>query len=386
MASIERRPRSDGTIAYRVIWRDPDTSAKDSLTFDDEAEAERAKKFLNANGQRLSDAARALGKVRGNAPTITEILTGYVDHLTGIQERTRDDYRSYLTNHIDPFIGHIPIDHENLDGIAKEWVNEREDAGMGGKTMRNVHAFLSAGIGSAVPKHRPDNPFYGMRLPEYMPDEIVYLTQREFALLLAKVPPFYRLAVKFLVSTGVRWGEFVVLRVRDLELFGEIPAIRVTKALKRQRNGSYVGTTKTGRNGRRTVSIPELLVPELEEMTVGRDLDAPLFPGPRGARLRENNFRDRIWAPSIAAANAEYDQDQVFVPRAQRLNKSPRIHDLRHTHASWQIAAGVDMATVSRRLGHESIKTTVDIYGHLDPTQLSRSADAANAALLAIQG
>ncbi|MGW4485130.1 site-specific integrase [Amycolatopsis sp. NPDC004368] len=379
MASIERRPRRDDTVGFRVVWRDPDTKKKDHLTFEDEADAKLAMKLLNANGQRLTEAVQTMQSIRSTAPTITEILTEYIDHLTGVEERTRTDYRGYVANHIDPFIGAVHIDAENLDKVAKQWVNDRWDdgEGMGGKTLRNVHAFLSAGIGSAIPKYRPDNPFHGMRLPE----EMVFLAKHEFPLLLAQVPPYYQTAVKFLVSTGLRWGEFVALNIRDVELFGDIPAIRVTKAIKRGRSGHYVGTTKTSR-GRRTVSIAASLVPELEEITAGRDPTRRCSPG-RGARLRENNFRDRVWAPAVTAANAEYDVHGVFVPQARRLNKRPRIHDLRHTHASWLIAAGVDLPTVSRRLGYESIKTTVDIYGHLDPSQLERAAKAADAALLA---
>jgi integrase len=131
------------------------------------------------------------------------------------------------------------------------------------------------------------------------------------------------------------------------------------------------------------VSLPESMVPELASLTFGKAADEALFVGPKGARLRENNFRDRVWKRAITAANADRDEEDHFVPRELRLNKQPRIHDLRHTHASWLISAGVDLPTVQRRLGHESITTTVDRYGHLDPDQLKRASDATNAALLA---
>ena len=51
----------------------------------------------------------------------------------------------------------------------------------------------------------------------------------------------------------------------------------------------------------------------------------------------------------------------------QALAVSPRIHDLRHTAASWMIAAGLDLMSVQYALGHESITTTADRYGHLLP-------------------
>ncbi|MFH8747490.1 tyrosine-type recombinase/integrase [Streptomyces rimosus] len=47
------------------------------------------------------------------------------------------------------------------------------------------------------------------------------------------------------------------------------------------------------------------------------------------------------------------------------LTKRPRIHDLRHTHAPWLIADKVRLPVIQGRLGHESITTTVDRYGHL---------------------
>jgi integrase len=47
------------------------------------------------------------------------------------------------------------------------------------------------------------------------------------------------------------------------------------------------------------------------------------------------------------------------------LERRPTPHDLRHSHASWLIAAGVDIKSVSIRLGHSSSVITLDIYGHL---------------------
>ncbi len=66
---------------------------------------------------------------------------------------------------------------------------------------------------------------------------------------------------------------------------------------------------------------------------------------------------------------------------APRLTKRPRVHDLRHTHASWMIAAGADLFVLQRRLGHESITTTTETCAHLMPDQQRAAADAAGRAL-----
>ena len=68
----------------------------------------------------------------------------------------------------------------------------------------------------------------------------------------------------------------------------------------------------------------------------------------------------------------------------------PRIHDLRHSHASWLIENGMNMLAVSRSLGHHTITVTADIYGHLSPDIQRAAADAAELVFspspLAIEG
>ncbi|WP_269442739.1 tyrosine-type recombinase/integrase [Jatrophihabitans cynanchi] len=94
---------------------------------------------------------------------------------------------------------------------------------------------------------------------------------------------------------------------------------------------------------------------------------------PRQPRVRDSDghvpgqwFRQRVWTPACAAANLE--------PR-------PRLHDLRHSHASWLLAGGADLQVVKERLGHASIATTGK-YLHTLPT----ADETALAALERIQG
>ena len=69
------------------------------------------------------------------------------------------------------------------------------------------------------------------------------------------------------------------------------------------------------------------------------------------------------------------------LPKGRALDVRPRIHDLRHTAASWMIAAGLDLVTVQYMLGHESVTTTADLYGHLLPERRKAAADAMSAML-----
>ena len=77
--------------------------------------------------------------------------------------------------------------------------------------------------------------------------------------------------------------------------------------------------------------------------------------------MRYYGFRPRVWDKAVARAG---------------LDPRPTPHDLRHTCASWMIAAGVPIAVVSRHLGHENIQITVDVYGDVDRASFAAAAAA----------
>lgn len=145
--------------------------------------------------------------------------------------------------------------------------------------------------------------------------------------------------------------------------------LRANKAWKRNDQFShYIGSTKTSRS-RRTVSVGATLAAELAEFTRGEPADQLLFTNRNGGQIRHSTFWESTWARAVNAARNPTGPDGDTDLDAPRLTKHPRIHDLRHTHASWMIAAGCDLVVLQRRLGDESITTTVDRYRHLMPQQ-----------------
>lgn len=429
MASIERRPRSNGTIAYRVVWRDPDTG-KEGLTFDDLGDAENLKKLLDANGQRLTAANEIMAAIKNRVPTVDDVVEAHISNLSGVEHRTKRDYRRIAGHHITPHLGALPItavDKERVrqwvndlaDGTGSEYasltktqlagirtalaggakskaieeqfrvqrrtvtqIREGKDGAIGSKTLHNVHAVLSGAMGFAIEKkYRPDNPCKGIRLPRIRNEEMIFLTVGEFTLLRSKVRPHFQTLIDVLAGTGIRWGEVVALEVGDVDLMAKTPTLRITKAVKRAENGNYVGAPKSLRSTR-TVSLPASLVQALVPLVSMRAKDDLLFTAIRGGRIHYGTFHRKEWAPAVLAAQAEVDADGLPVPRELRLTEKPGLHSLRHSHASWLIAAGCDLPTVQRRLGHESITTTIDKYGHLMPDQLEKAALAADLAFM----
>ena len=163
----------------------------------------------------------------------------------------------------------------------------------------------------------------------------------------------------------MRWGEATALTVGDVELDGPAGYVTVRQAWKKGEAGLYLGSAKT-RRGHRTITIAEPLTTVLREQTDGRPPASLLFTGPNGGRIHSANFRTRTWLPAVAAA---------------ALGKTPGVHALRHSHVAALARAGVPLPVVQRRLGHESITTTIDTYGHLYPDAHTGAAEAAGAGL-----
>lgn len=385
MASIRTVTNSDQSTSYQVIWRDPELrNSRDqpgrqtSLTYSSRDAAEEMRRLLNANGQRLSAAKEVLrrkAKIAGGKPTVMDLLNRHIDNLTGITVRTRHDYRRQAAIHFGANLGPLLVDEVTWEHIAR-WVNAQT---LSPKTVANLHGLLSAAFTTAVVKlrWRTDNPCTGVRLPRVDTDEdaMLFLDYDEVSVLVSEFADHWKPFVKTLVGTGMRWGEATAARVGDVRLNRAQPLIAVARAWQRDEHYRIQLAAPKSRRGRRPVSIGPGLVDILTPVVEGRPDDAWLFVGERGGLVRYKNWWPRVWRPAVERA---MDPDRHG---EARLRRRPRIHDLRHTHASWMLAEGMDVTVLSRRLGHTSIQTTVDRYGHLVDEHLQRAADAADRSL-----
>ena len=160
----------------------------------------------------------------------------------------------------------------------------------------------------------------------------------------------WRPLVEFLVASGARWGEVTALRPIDVDR--ATGTVRITRAWKPIAGGYELGPPKT-RKSIRTMNVPATV---LDKLDYSGDF---LFTTRAGRPVRSNGFHNRVWRPAVARAG---------------LNPRPRVHDLRHTCASWLVAAGTPLPVVQAHLGHESINTTISAYCHIDRQSMSTAA------------
>lgn len=359
MSSIEyRRSKSTGVESWRVRYRH--LGRQRVMTF---ASAEQAKSWravLEAHGPIRAEALLAT-EAPTTQRTVADQVRHHVEHLTGVTDGTRRKYEQVAATHLTGRFESILLEHLSRDDVAR-WVNEQPGSP---KSIRNRHALLSAALESAMRDDLvPKNVAKGVRLPrlDSAGEDKVFLEPGEFEEIAALLDPHWLPLAHFLVGTGARWGEATALRVGDLDV--SAGTVRIHQAWKETTGrGWELGPPKT-RRGRRTAKVRVRAVDLCAPLTVGRGPGEWLFTTKRGGPVRGDWWRTDVWVPAVR----EWDG-----------GKSPRVHDLRHTFASWAIRAGVPLTVLQRQLGHESIQTTSDVYGHLAPTDFDAMGAAMDA-------
>lgn len=377
MASIRERTGPKGTV-YAVLWREH--GAQRSRTFATKTAARRHAERIERLGPSAAD--RILNAEAGHdpekMPTVAEQVTRHINGLSGSGKGTIDGYRTIARQLATTALGSLPLDTATRDDVAA-WVRDQVRGGYAEKTVKNKHALLSAALTRAVDDGLVlRNVAERAKIPRTERREMTFLTPREFAILLDRTTPHYRPLLVWLYGTGMRLGEATALRVSDVHLEFTPPTVTVTRAWKR---GGELGPPKTAA-GRRTIAIPAAAVEAIRPL-LDREPDALLFVNTAGRRILQATLHD-LWQGWIA----DWRIDPTTGARTKRtpaLGKRPRIHDLRHSHAAFMIGQGVNLHDLKKRLGHESIQTTSDTYGHLMPeaqVQAERAASLAFAPTL----
>jgi integrase len=358
--------------------------------FTDEPSAEVFRDAVNANGQMWPP-----GWIKGKGyvdPTYSDEARFRFDayaresikNRTGVEDRYRDAILKELTTYILPTFGNCDVrspEHFSKATVGA-WVNQMVKTPvwrgsthkpMSPKTLKNLHGLLSSILKEAVqeePPLRDRNPCDLTNLPRLDEDGVdddddggehmEFLTPEEVeGIASCCVRPEDRCLIRVKYATGMRWGEISALARRHLVTDNPAkPRVRIVRAWKRSpERGWYTGKPKSKRS-RRTIRVSPGAWADLTAHGVhSLPSSALIFPGPNGGRMIYSTFYDR-WMLAVREA-----KKRGLLPDF----KNPTLHDLRHSHAAALLSAGHSLTYVQRRLGHESITTTSDRYGHLLP-------------------
>lgn len=293
--------------------------------------------------------------------------------------KTHDNYRRIVTRHLLPSLGHVFLRDLRPDHIGdlktRLLSGEKSTASvpLAGATAFKILGVLKVAMAEAVRAGvLARNPSEAVSSPSVRAAaERRALTDEEIAALVAQATGTrYDVPVRFTLATGLRQGELLALRWSDVD--HDAGTIDVRRTL------SYVGgkveflPPKTD-HSRRTV--------ELSAATVG------LLTAHRVAQTEHRLRIGSIWQdnglvfPSLIGT--------PWLPRPFYRGYRPIVdgsgishpetvnwHTLRHTAASQWLRHGVDVFSVSRRLGHASASFTMDTYAHLLKGQQREAAEA----------
>ncbi|WSI24418.1 site-specific integrase [Streptomyces sp. NBC_01343] len=272
---------------------------------------------------------------------------------------TRRLYRSLLKHHLDPVFGSVNV-AEISAPLVRRWRADKLAGGTGPTTVAKAYALLRAVLGTALSDQMiRRNPCQIKGASTVHTPERPTATVQEVYALAAAVQPRFRALVLMAGFLGLRWGELIGLHRRDIDL--DRGTLRVRRAVAELENGQREIKAPKSAAGKRTVSIPGVIVPEIRqhlETYAEGGADGRVFIGAKGATPRRNHF-NLLWHKACRKAGI----------------KGLHFHDLRHTGNTLAASTGASTRELMARMGHSTARAAL-IYQHASADRERLIADA----------
>lgn len=350
MASIRPRQRKDGTTSYAVLFLDG--GKQSSETFPTARQAERFRKAVESVGP---DAARELLAPREDIRTVDDLAAEWLAwKRPDMTTEGHRDYERQYAKWIKPTFGWRDAEMVTERDV-QAWVDKTLRPELSPKSVAARHALLHGLFKWASAKQRgyiENNPCTETALPKRRKLPPRGLSLPEWQALGATREQGHRDTadvIDALAGTGWRPGEILGLLAGSVEVTTAGVFVTMTKVYRR--GEGIVDGGKTDAAGRRIrVLGPGARV--IADRVVGRGINDLVFPHPvTGKAWSPASFGRHYWPKAVEAAGLA--------------GRAPTPYWLRHTHVAMCHAAGMSMPEIQRRIGHESIQTTIDVYGRM---------------------
>jgi integrase len=374
------RERGKGKWYAVLSVRDPETG-------------KRKVRFLslpNCKGKReaQNECARIITEMSSGAyvepdkTTLVQFLQRWLGQIkTQVSPRTHGRYAEIVHNNLVPALGAMQLTKLRPEHISEAYGRAlaagRRDGrgGLSAQTLHHMHTILKQALKQAcVWRVIIHNPAALVRPPKLERSEMHTIDTNQTAAMIeaARGTPLF-IPILLGVLCGLRRGEVVALRWRSVDL--EKGQLSVVSSTEQGRGGVREKETKSGRG--RLVALPAMLVTELKR----HRMQQAEWLLKLGVRLTDDHHvftkedGESIWPSSLTRAFRTF----------MRRHKLPqiRLHDLRHSHATHLLAAGVHPKIAQERLGHSSISITLDLYSHVLPGMQEDAVAKVDAALQA---
>jgi len=316
------------------LYRNAQGRQRSAGTFDTAREALKAAEHAEALANPPATVEVHAGTKRGRVT-----VAGYAHAwLSGhrLEATSRESYGALL-QHVVRELGGVCV--ADLDTAkCKTFFRKLEAGKLSSATVGHVRTVLRAMCRAAIDEEILDK-MPEMAISPVRNREMTVATREQARVIEASVPVHYRTLVHTLFQTGMRYGEAMGLGPEHVEVHEGYAVLHVGRRVITEVGGRpVVKAYGKSKNATRDIVVPL----ELGERLLAGARDGYLFRAARGGYLSRSNFR-RIWKPAVKAAG---------VPTL-------RVHDARHSHASWLANdPAVPLAAVRDRLGHSSLSIT----------------------------
>jgi integrase len=340
MASIVRRPNGRWQATYKVRGREF------SRVFDRKQDA---KVWAQSAEQEVLRGSWA--DPRASRMTVDQWLDRWLPtRRVDLRQTSFERLTSLCDRHIRPKWGSRALDEvPNVE--VREWTAELQQR-LAPRTVRKVIMTFRQILDAAVDDRRlTANPAARVPLPSNEGQDRAWMTLGQAEALREAIAPRYRVVVLLGYWCGLRFGEIVALRRKDVDVARG--RIRVERTAQQTSSGVAFGPPKT-RAGRRTVPVPPSVMRHIGaylDAHTPADPEALVVATSTGTPLLRQNFTRRAWASGLQAA----DLPSTLTP-----------HSMRHGFASLLIAGGFSIKEVSQWCGHASTSVTLSVYAHLE--------------------
>lgn len=359
----------------------------------DPATGKRQTRFVTVRGTK-KDAERELTRLLGQLEhgiyvepskmTMAEFLERWLaDHAKDrVSPKTYERYAEIVRKHLTPALGaHLlrnlaPL---HISGYyRKALASGRRDGngGLSAQTVKHHHRVLSQALHQAVRwRVLHSNPCDHADPPRPAHREMRIIDEAGAGALLSALDGSpLQIPVLLALTTGMRRGEILALRWQDLDL--DRGALSINRTLEETETDLAVKEPKTERS-RRTIALPGLAVEALRRHRA-QQAEQRLKAGPAYAA-----DRDLVCCRADGELLSPRSVSKAFAKLARKRGLKLRFHDLRHSHISHLLAAGVHPKVASERAGHASVSITLDVYSHVVPGMQEDAASKIDAALRA---
>jgi integrase len=339
-----------------------------------EAVAAAVRKKLAVGEMRLGQEAQSEGKPM---PTFGAFARQYLDGYAKVacKRNTWEGYEVIIARHLEPIWKDKRLDQITRADVkqllyAKQQEGPAGEAALKPKTVENIKALISGIFTHAYEDELLSvNPALklGRFIQKYDRRRALQPYNREqsaaFLAAAKRLSPGYYPLFLCAFRTGMRLGELVGLGWEDIDF--EANTIEV----KRAYSHNYFSTPKSGRSRTLDMSdqLKRVLLEHREALRVqfGGTLPTYAIPGKqKGQAAIQPVFCDERGEPFTG----DHIRQQVFYAILEEADlPRVRFHDIRHTFASLLLQQGESLHYVKEQMGHASIQTTVDVYGHLVP-------------------